>query len=316
MAGSALSLSAPSIPVLGNSAPHSAPWTVAGGGHPKTISHRLLPAPNPFSSFQFPIASSSFQLGLSSGPLDASWRSWRRLMKGSAPSLPVPILGRFWGWVATGCCGAPWAVCGQHPKIPSPSPLSCSKSILSSRRWKRPMEGSGAALSLPASSSPFLEIWGWVGAGCFLWCRVCKTIFPSPLPYSKSTFSRQAWALGLWIPHGRAAGDPELLSPKSAPALGFQLQIWGWPHLVWGGGELPPSSAASLSHLKSLDPSGILGVLSTLGSWSWVTSGAWRCPHVTPHGWPCQRVPRELFSQIPGAFPGIPGRKRRVLEPL
>lgn len=39
----------------------------------------------------------------------------------------------------------------------------------------------------------------------------------------------------------------------------------------------------------------MLGVLSILGSWSWVTPGAQRCPHVTPHGWPCQMAPQEPF---------------------
>lgn len=137
----------------------------------------------------------------------------------------LPFLGDFGaGWALGAPHGAPWAVCRGHPIISSPSPLPCSKSILSSRRWRRSMEGSEAAPSLPASSPHFWRSGMGGGTGYCLWCREHpKTISPSPFPCFKSTFSKQAWALGLWIPHGRAAGELELLSLKSPPALGSQL---------------------------------------------------------------------------------------------
>lgn len=91
------------------------------------------------------------------------------------------------------------------------------------------------------------------------------------------------------MPHGRAAGaaQPQISCSFGVPAADLGLAPLG---LGWGWALPQPCSPPPI-----LDPSGILGVLSTLGSWSWVTPGAQRCPHVTPHGWPCQRVPQEPF---------------------
>lgn len=184
------------------------------GGHPKTISHHLSPVPN--SSFL-------------SGPELLAFGCLMKMLKEThARFCSIPACSHFWDTLGL----------GGHWVLPMVPPGQCVEDIPKSRlrhlfpapNPSFPAGGGGDPWNvlkllhpclLPA---PVFGDLGWGSAGCCLWCRGHpKTISPSPLPCFKSTFSNQAWAFGLWVPHGRAAGDPELLSPKSAPALGSQL---------------------------------------------------------------------------------------------
>lgn len=144
----------------------------------------------------------------------------------------LPFLRDFGaGWALGAPHGAPWAVCRGHPIISSPSPLPCSKSILSSRRWRRSMEGSEAAPSLPASSPHFWR--SGMGGVLGIACGAGNIPKPSPhhlFPASNPPFPTRPGPLAFGF-------LMEELQENLSCSASNHLQLWG-PSCRFGIGSI------------------------------------------------------------------------------
>lgn len=167
------------------------------------------------------------------------------------------------------------------------------------------VEGSRAAPSLPAPSTPIFGDFGagWVlGALCGAGCEGNPKTIPHHLvPAPNPSFPTGPELLAF----GSLMEEPQETQNCSAPK---QLQLWG-PSCRFGVGPagfgvgVSPCQPCSLPELPQI-PGCLwnagcaqhLGKLELGHPWGWTPRvGTRRCPHVTPHGWPCQMPPQEPF---------------------